>query len=70
MPEAVKAVIRYCFAVENLDFLLCGYFSWNPQSKRVQEKCGFSYLKTLKRKTRINTEEDTVINILYNERTA
>jgi len=67
MPEAVKAVIRYCFAVENLDFLLCGYFSWNSQSKRVQEKCGFSYLKTLKRKTRINTEEDTVMNILYNE---
>lgn len=67
MTEAVKAVVRYCFFAENLDFLLCGYFVRNNRSKRVQEKCGFSYLKTLTRRTRIGTEEETITNVLYNE---
>ena len=25
----------------NLDFLICEYYDFNTQSKRVQEKCGF-----------------------------
>ena len=38
MPEAVKAVINYLFNELNLDFLTCGYYVFNSQSKRVQEK--------------------------------
>lgn len=43
MPEAVRAVIDYCFAVLGYDFLTCCHFTWNSQSRRVIEKCGFSF---------------------------
>ena len=46
MPEAVRAVIDYLFHELNLDFLTCGYYDFNHQSKRVQEKCGFKYHHT------------------------
>ena len=46
MPEAVKAVIDYCFKTLKMDFLLCAHFDYNKQSARVQEKCGFHYYKT------------------------
>jgi ribosomal-protein-alanine N-acetyltransferase len=39
MPEAVNAVIEYLFSELDLDFLTCGYYDFNSQSKRVQEKC-------------------------------
>ena len=41
MPEALNAVIDYLFNVLDLDFITCGYYIYNIQSKRVQEKCGF-----------------------------
>ena len=41
MPEAVKAAINYLFAIEKVDFIMCGHFKANNQSKRVIEKCGF-----------------------------
>ena len=44
VPEAVNAVIDYCFNVLKFDFLSCGYFLGNDQSARVVEKCGFSFL--------------------------
>ena len=46
MPEAVKAVIDYLFNELNLDFLTCGYYDFNIQSKRVQEKVGFVFHHT------------------------
>lgn len=45
MPEAVKEVIRYCFETLGLDAVTCGHFSTNHQSKRVIEKCGFTFVK-------------------------
>ena len=45
MPEAVKAVIRFCFDECKLDALTVGHFSFNNQSKRVIEKCGFAFVK-------------------------
>jgi ribosomal-protein-alanine N-acetyltransferase len=47
MTEAVKAVINYLFNELNLDFLTCGYYEFNSQSKRVQEKCGFKPYRKL-----------------------
>ena len=44
MPEAVKSVIRYLFEEGNLDFLLVSHFTRNLQSRRVIEKCGFTFL--------------------------
>lgn len=68
MPEAVKAVIQWLFQVEKLDFLLVGHFDWNRQSARVIEKCGFSYIRTIKHETRYDTVENSVEYILYNEK--
>jgi ribosomal-protein-alanine N-acetyltransferase len=45
MPEAVHAVIQFCFTVCGLDALTIGHFSTNAQSKRVIEKCGFTFVK-------------------------
>ena len=46
IPEAVKELIRYGFADLRLETLWCGYFDGNEKSKRVTEKCGFTYHHT------------------------
>ena len=66
MPEAVSAVIRYLFDDLHFDFLLCGYYDFNKQSKRVQEKCGFKPYRKLVMDTRIGTAEPGVLNLLIN----
>ena len=45
MPEAVRAVIGFCFDTCGLDALTVGHFSVNGQSKRVVEKCGFQFVR-------------------------
>ncbi len=45
MPEAVLAVIEFCLNICKLDGLTIGHFSYNSQSKRVIEKCGFKFVK-------------------------
>lgn len=67
MPEAVKAVIHYCFAEWSFDWLTCGHFLWNDQSRRVVEKCGFRYVKDVIHQTRFGTEEKTRLYILENK---
>ena len=66
MPEAVNAVIRYLFEDLHYDFLLCGYYDFNKQSKRVQEKCGFKPYRKLKMDTRMGTVEPGILNLLTN----
>lgn len=66
MVEAVKKVIDYLFNELNLDFLTCGYFNFNYQSKRVQEKCGFKPYRSLNMETRFNTLEKGTLNLLLN----
>lgn len=65
MPEAVKEVINYAFNVLDFDFLTCGHFIKNTQSKRVQEKCGFKPLKVVDYKTHMNTIEKTQITVIF-----
>ena len=65
MPEAVSAVIRYLFEVEKLDFLICGHFERNGRSRRVIEKCGFRYIKTVGFKTEYGTDDRSMEYILY-----
>lgn len=43
MPEAAKRMIRFCFEQLHLDAVTVCHFVDNPQSKRVIEKCGFSF---------------------------
>ena len=66
MPEAVSAVIRYLFDDLHFDFLLCGYYDFNIQSKKVQEKCGFKPYRKLVMDTRMGTAEPGVLNLLIN----
>lgn len=66
MPEAVNAVIEYLFNELDLDFLTCGYYDFNSQSKRVQEKCGFKPYRKLVMETRLGTQEPGVLNLLVN----
>ena len=63
MPEAVKAVIKYLFEVINLDFLVCGHFTDNLQSMRVQEKCGFKHYKLKKYTTQYGEVKDSWISL-------
>lgn len=48
MPEAVTAVIKFCFTELELDALTCGHIHANSRSKRVIEKCGFTFVKQSK----------------------
>ena len=66
MPEAVKAVIRYCFEIMKMDYLTCGHFVQNHQSRRVIEKCGFEYVMDTVRSTRYDTRENMKLYVLYN----
>lgn len=65
MPEAVNAVITWLFGQEKLDFIIVGHFDWNSQSRRVVEKCGFRYLKTIPFETRYGTVENSLEYILF-----
>ena len=66
MPEAVNAVIVYLFNELDLDFLTCGYYDFNSQSRHVQEKCGFKPYRKLVMETRMGTKEPGVLNLLIN----
>ena len=66
MSEAVMAVINYLFNNLHLDFLICGYYDFNNQSKRVQEKCGFKPYRKLNMDTSLGTKEPGVLNLLIN----
>ena len=46
IPEAARELIRRAFEVLGLETLWCGYFEGNDKSRRVQEKCGFTYHHT------------------------
>ena len=65
MPEAVKAIIDWLFVEVKLDFIVVGHFHWNNQSRRVIEKCGFTFIKNTHFETRYGTVENSVEYILY-----
>jgi len=45
VPEAIEAVVSYGFDTLGLDAFAACHFVGNNQSKRVIEKCGFTYIK-------------------------
>ena len=46
MPEAAREMLRHAFADLGLKKVWGGYYDGNVKSKRVQEKCGFKYVRT------------------------
>ena len=67
MPEVVNEVIRWLFEEQKLDAILCAHFDWNTQSAKVQQKCGFHFLKESIYKTSYGTVEKDILNVLYRE---
>lgn len=49
MTEAVKRVLEYAFGALNLEVVAACHYPDNVQSRRVIEKCGFTYEGTLRR---------------------
>lgn len=47
IPEAVRRLLRYAFEELGTEKVWCGHFDGNEKSRRVQEKCGFRYVRTL-----------------------
>ena len=45
MPEAVRCVQKYLFEELAADMVFVSHYSFNLQSRRVIEKCGFSFLR-------------------------
>ena len=66
MPEAVKAVIDWLFEEEKLDFILCGHFDHNSRSRRVIEKCGFTFFGESTYETRYETVEVSRNYMIHN----
>ena len=64
MTEAVRVVIRWLFDDVKLDFILVGHFVRNDRSRRVIEKCGFRYVKTIPWETRYGRTEASMEYIL------
>lgn len=44
IPEAVRELLRVCFAERGEERVWCGHFEGNEKSKRVIEKCGFHFV--------------------------
>ena len=65
MPEAVRAAIRWLFDDVGLDFIIVGHFTRNDRSRRVIEKCGFEYVKTIPYDTQDGRTEESREYILY-----
>ena len=64
MPEAVNRVISYAFDEQGWDYLLCGHFNENMQSKRVIEKSGFTFYKDIQFETRMGDIKDGKLYLL------
>ena len=66
MKEAADRVSEYLFDEMDLDFILCGHFEKNGQSRRVQEKCGFKPYRKLMINTSMGTQEKGFLNLKIN----
>ena len=62
MPEVVEKLVYYLFNQLDYNFILCGYYDFNIQSKRVQEKCGFKPYRKVVYNTRLGTKEKGTFN--------
>jgi len=68
--EAARAVIQYAFAELNLNMITVRHYTYNNRSKRVIEKCGFTYEGTLRYCTKIfngNTYDVACYSMTRNE---
>lgn len=61
IPEAVRALERYIFLTLGAQRIWCGHFTGNDKSRRVIEKCGFTYRFTDEsRQTQLGETRETL----------
>lgn len=63
VPEAVEAMLDYCFDWLGCQRVWCGHYEGNEKSKRVIEKSGFTY--EFKRETELKQMEGRRITLFY-----
>lgn len=56
-PEAVQALLRYCFETLGQSRIWCAHYAENDKSRRVIEKCGFQLMFRRKEKVEALGEE-------------
>ena len=54
IPEAVRELLQYCFEEKCAQRVWCAHYAGNEKSKRVIEKCGFSYQLMCERSTLVD----------------
>ena len=69
VPEAARVLIRHGFCDLGLNRIWCAYFDGNDRSKRVQEKLGFKYCKTVENDPvpNLNEVRTTHFNVMTKE---
>ena len=65
VAEAAQLLIQHSFQTLGLGGLWCCHYHGNLQSKRVQEKCGFRYIRTVPFQTEYGTQDQSLEYILY-----
>lgn len=65
MSEAVKEVIAYGFTNLHLDFFTCSHWIRNLRSRRVIEKCGFTFVQNGECQTLLGQVRNTMDYIIF-----
>ncbi|MGA4722191.1 GNAT family N-acetyltransferase [Fictibacillus nanhaiensis] len=63
VPEAVKSLLKHGFEELDLDLIWCGHYDYNHNSRRVNEKCGFTY--RFNKKTILNRLDGREVTSMY-----
>jgi len=67
IPEAVNALVIHCHKTLHINALTIGFYDGNDKSRRVAEKCGFSYHHTEENKLSplgdLRTEHYYILNL-------
>lgn len=69
IPEAVHTMLTYGFEQLELERIWCGYFSFNDQSRRVVEKCGFTFaFSKIQELTRLDGRKvESLVYVMLND---
>lgn len=67
MPEAVMALLRYGFAQLGMREIWCAHYEGNARSRRVIEKCGFTYVFTVRLSDEFYPDRPTLLYVRLRE---
>ena len=67
MTEAATELLRFGFETLGLEAVWCSHYDWNSRSRRVIEKCGFSYVFTERLSDQFVADRPTRFYVLLRE---